>query len=433
MARSSHQSPSVKVRDSAGGKQYFIRYRFWAIEVEFGRPTRVRKWKFHALGLASEMTKAQAKAAAAEIMRKVNGQGAALQSHVPFEEFLEVYRTEHYRTLKPNSQVDYDSRINSWVLPAFKGMKLREIGTLEVTRLLGNMERAGIAKSTRRCTKSIVQSMFKQARLWGFLEQSAWNPAADAEVGRSKGNTVDIWTPTLEEAQRIIAATDETTGLILWFIIWTGMRISEVVGLRCKNVDLAEGVVWVRERSVDGVSDDPKSPQGTRGLPLGYLVEQLVPLMGQPDDFLFREPPKRSASAKLASSERTEIVRRREAGEPPKDLAVEFEVSVTTINATRGPVDEIRGGGCTNQTFYLRVRGAMESLGLYHPGNMYHAFRRLHAGLMARNLRSVLDLQDQLGHANIATTQLYVGDNIGVRKDALAEAQSKVIAIRRKA
>lgn len=435
MSRSSYQNPKVSTRKSARGPQYFIRYRVWVITSKDGRPLKERRFKHHALGLVSEMTKTQAKEAAGVIMSKVNGHGAMLQSHIPFEEFLAVYRAEHYRGIKAVSQDDYDDRINSWILPAFKGMKMCDIGSLEVTQLLGEMERANVARSTRRVTRSVVHSMFKRARKWGFLEKGAENPADEAEVGRSKGNSIEKWTPTMEEAQAIIAATDEVTGLILWFIIWTGMRISEVIGLRCKNVDLAEGVVYVRERSVGGELDDPKSQKGNRKLALGYLAAELAPLMGAPDDFLFRGGPPRKATGKLTAEQRAEIVRRRDAGENTKALAAEFSVSVTTINATVR-VENLPSGACTNMTFYFRVRAAMESLGLWHKGNMYHAFRRLHTGIMAENLHSasaVFDLQKQLGHANVATTALYMSDNIAARKTALAAAQSNVVPIRRKA
>lgn len=379
MSRSSYQAPKVKERMSARGAEFYIRYRVFAIELQDGRPAKVKREKHHALGLKADMTAAAAKKAAAEIMKKVNGQGNTILSHVPFAEFVAVYQQEHYRGLKAPTQVYYSQRIKDWILPFFGSKKMCEITPLEVSQLLGNMERANVARNTRKVTRSIVHNMFKMARKWGYRDQGSENPADDAEVGRSRGNAVEKWTPTMEEAAAIIELVGGQAAVLLWCIIWTGMRISEACGLRCCNVDLAQREVHVKERIVDGEMDDPKSDRGNRKLPLGDFAPQLAPLMGKPDEFLFR-----------------------------KD-----------------------GAGISQWTYGPMIREAMVAAGVRHKGNLYHAFRRLHADLMKKNLNR-FDLKAQMGHASITTTELYLSDDLTARRDALSEAQSKVVEIRRK-
>ncbi len=382
MSRNSHQNPSVKKRESARGTEYYIRYKYWSIEIEDGLPSKIRRTKYHPLGLKSEVTLAQAKKTAAKIMEKVNGQ-STLASNVPLHEFVEVYKAEHYRGLKETTQRSYSAMLKRYIVPALGDSKLCEVDTFAVTRLLGSMERAQVARNTRCMVKIIVGDVFKWARKWGYVARDAENPAKDAEVGRTRGNEVEQWTPTMEEAERIIAACSEQTGILLWIIIWTGMRISEVCGLRWKNIDLDTGVIYVKERRCGRVVDDPKSNLGTRTLPLGSFAARLAPLKGEPEELLI-----------------------------------------------------VKLGHPTENRFYKIVREAMREVGLYHAGNMFHAFRRLHSRLIADCLKgatSLFDLKRQLGHADISTTQLYVGDNLSARKQALNEAQDKVIEIRRKA
>ena len=70
---------------------------------------------------------------------------------------------------------------------------------------------------------------------------------------------------------------------------------------------------------------------------------------------------------------------------------------------------------------------------LYHEGNAFHAFRRLHSKLMSKRM-SLFDLRAQMGHVDIRTTQKYVADDLDARRDAVNDAQAeKVIPIRRKA
>lgn len=117
--------------------------------------------------------------------------------------------------------------------------------------------------------------------------------------------------------------------------------------------------------------DTPKTPAGQRALPLGHLAARITPLVGGPDDFLFRQP----------------------AGEPYTELAL-----------------------------YHRLRAAMEAVGLYHQGNAWHAFRRLHATLM-RSHKSLFDRRAQMGQATIQTTQRYVAPDLAARLEAVKAVQ----------
>ena len=381
VARREYQNPSILERTGSNGPEWYIRYRVRVLEMVEGKPVVARREKWWVLGTQKEMTRRKAEREKDRIMREVNGQIYTIQSHVPFTDFLKTYKTEHYRGLKETSKRFYDSRIAAWIEPTFKDKKLYQITPLDVARMLGAMEAAGVARNTRIATRAIVANIFKMAKRWGYLKD-ADNPATDAEIGRDAGAARTIWTPTLEEARVIIAEADEELALILELIIWTGMRISEVVGIRCKNVDVAQAVAYVRERNVRHVMDDPKSTAGQRALPLGYLAAKVAPLMGGPEDFLFRQ----------------------EGGE-----------------------------SYTDQLLYRRVRAAMAAAKLYHEGNAFHAFRRLHSTLMSERM-SLFDLRIQMGNADIKTTQKYVAGNMDNRRDALRDAQAgKVIPIRKKA
>ena len=72
---------------------------------------------------------------------------------------------------------------------------------------------------------------------------------------------------------------------------WTGCRISEVLGLQWKHLDLATGWVRIRQRWYRGDLDVVKSERSNRDLPLGYLVDELKRLAESrgpaPDDFVF--------------------------------------------------------------------------------------------------------------------------------------------------
>ncbi len=52
------------------------------------------------------------------------------------------------------------------------------------------------------------------------------------------------------------------------------MRISEILGLTWRNVNLQDGVIQIVQRNWRGDIDDPKSKTSKRPLTLGYLVDR---------------------------------------------------------------------------------------------------------------------------------------------------------------
>ena len=74
-----------------------------------------------------------------------------------------------------------------------------------------------------------------------------------------------------EDAAGIIQAADGFNaefGLLLRFLLFTGLRIGEVLAIRWSDIDLESGTVWVT-REKDGVAsdvrlrDDLRAPNGT--------------------------------------------------------------------------------------------------------------------------------------------------------------------------
>jgi integrase len=62
--------------------------------------------------------------------------------------------------------------------------------------------------------------------------------------------------------------------LIIETAIATGARISEILGLAWRHVNLQDGVIQIVQRNWRGDIDDPKSKTSKRPLTLGYLVDR---------------------------------------------------------------------------------------------------------------------------------------------------------------
>lgn len=167
----------------------------------------------------------------------------------------------------------YRQHVSRHINPRLGGEKLARLNTPRINAfrddLLANLSRA-MAKKVLTSLKSILSD----ARRRGNVAQ---NVALEVSISPDKRGKiklkigVDI--PTPDEIRQIInAATGRRRALILT-AIFTGLRSSELRGLRWDDVDLKKGELHVRQRADRyNVIGKPKSEAGDRTIPLGPIV-----------------------------------------------------------------------------------------------------------------------------------------------------------------
>ena len=173
-------------------------------------------------------------------------------------------------------------------MPAFRGRKLSEI-TTEAIDEAGERNANGQPLSywTKLDLKNILSSIFSKAHDWGYWKDR--NPVEAANVGRKR------WARerrilTDEEALALFEVLPHVVRLILKTLDCSGMRISELLGLRWKNVDLATGWLRIEERYYRGDIDVPKTEGSLREVPLALLLDdcrELKPDGAKPEDHVF--------------------------------------------------------------------------------------------------------------------------------------------------
>jgi integrase len=138
------------------------------------------------------------------------------------------------------------------------------------------------------------------------------------------------------------------------------MRISEILGLRWKHVDLIHGWIMIRERYYRGDQDVTKSEKSIRDVPLGYLLED------------FRRLKPKGVSGEGYVFDRGD-------GKPYDD---------------RGLLQHF-------------IRPAAKRLGFYFEGFGFHSFRRENNTKMQEEGASATEAQRHLGHSRTEMTAEY--------------------------
>jgi integrase len=168
----------------------------------------------------------------------------------------------------------YEQHVRLHIRPRIGNEKLARLTTPRIQMLRDELIKSMSRPMARKVLKSL-KAILKDAKRRGNVAQ---NVAADVSItshGRHKPKLEigrDI--PTRAEVQRIIDAAQPGKGrALLLTAALTGMRASELRGLRWSDVELHKRQIHVRQRA-DHWSKigQPKSSAGARTIPIGDMV-----------------------------------------------------------------------------------------------------------------------------------------------------------------
>ena len=245
------------------------------------------------------------------------------------------------------------------------GTKWPEIEEKDLTPYLRDLEDRGYSISTRSRKIASLKSFFKFLKAEGCV---ASNPAERIRSPRSgptlpKALTIGQVDRLLEEVGGESSPEGMRDQAMLELLYASGLRVSELVGLDIRDVDFEAMTV----RCVGKGAKERLIP----------LHEEAVAVL---ETYLARVRPRLARAATGAT----------EAPEPEKGALF--------LNT--------RGGRITRQGFWLRLRSYAGRAGIttkLTPHTMRHSF----ATHLLRGVASLRHVQELLGHASIATTQIY--------------------------
>jgi integrase len=374
LAKREFQDPAL-LRHGGKRPYWYIRYRIRVIDDE-GKIVRKEVW--HPLGNCDEATKREALRQRARVLEEVNHQVYTVRDHIPLADFARIYETQHLPTLAPGGREQQHCLLKNHVTPALGAKRLCDIGTLEVQAFLNAKAAEGLSWWTRRAMKAVLSSMFTKAVDWNYWDRR--NPVTRVRIGKKRVK-YEKRIPTDEQLRLLL---DRLPGRVRWIVetaVSTGMRISEILGLKWRSVDLDRGVVHVEERYYRGDTGEPKSERAQRSLPLGELVAAycaLKPAGASAEDYVFHERGK--------------------------------------------PLDD-------RELLQKVLRPVAEELGIYFPGFGWHTFRRMHLTLVQEAGATTFEAMAQAGHSRPSMTREYTIIGLDRRERAVRQMQRRLFVV----
>jgi integrase len=245
MARRRFQDPVPK----RSGRWWYL--LFWQDVFANGKNTRKRKR--HKLAPA-DLPEREAKKMAAEFLRPMNQGLAPVGSATKFEEYVEtIYKTTLLPLMAKSTRDRYQGVIKNYLQPAFGSRCLRDLTPLTLQQYFSNMD-GSLSYESRDKVRDVMSSILASAVTYGFLVK---NPVDGVRLAPDKkGNRVK---PFIDPQKffALLALIPEPYATMVFVAVYTGLRVSELIGLKWKNVH--SDSISVTEKCCRGDWGAPKS------------------------------------------------------------------------------------------------------------------------------------------------------------------------------
>lgn len=192
-------------------------------------------------------------------------------SRVTFSEWADAWwaSTPH---LRASTRKGYATALNARLRPRFDDVPIGSIDRALIKEFVGELTTRGLAAKTIANTILVLRLVLQEAVEGGSLKD---NPATGLKLARSRRQEPLFL--TADEVSRLVAATRQPYGFLILFAAYTGLRPSEVCGLRVgklkllhARVEVSETLMQVEGKTVIG----PTKSDSTRSVPLPrFLVD----------------------------------------------------------------------------------------------------------------------------------------------------------------
>jgi integrase len=204
----------------------------WSVVIDVGRDEdgkRIRRWH------SGYPTKREAEEARIEILSRLQGGTYAKPTKVTLGEFLrQTWLPARAPALAGTTLRVYRGDVESKIIPALGTRKLQALTPGEIQAFYADLAARGLsAKSIRNCHGVLHRALADAAR-WSLVPR---NVADFVDPPRATRPEIKTW--TADAVRTFLAATSDDRLAALWIVMaGTGMRRSEVLGLRWPSVDL---------------------------------------------------------------------------------------------------------------------------------------------------------------------------------------------------
>jgi integrase len=272
------QHPKVTQRKDRPGWPWIFRY--YADELQPDGSTKVLR-RYHEIAPGKgdgAISKKQAEIERDKFLSKQNAptteeavQQVVITGVALFGEVARMYKAGYLgrenQIAKPTRQKE-EFYLDSYIGPKWGKLRLHQIQPKAVEDWLHTTFDSWW---TMHGVRAIMSRVFYYAEGHGLWEEGKRSPASKAKLGK-KRYKYERKILTFDETARVLTRIEEPNKLIIETCIATGARISEVLGLKWKHVNLDAATIKIEQRVWHQDVGRPKSEDSRRVLGIGDLA-----------------------------------------------------------------------------------------------------------------------------------------------------------------
>jgi integrase len=230
---------------------------FWWLfhwQDEFVDGKRTRKRKRTKLALAS-MSEREVKKIAAEFLRPLNQGLVTIGAATGFADYVEnIYTSTVLPLMAKATQDRYTGIIKNYLVPTFGNSSLRDLTPLTLQKYFTGMVNSTLSHESKDKIRDVLSSILGSSKDYGLL---VVNPASGIKLPRDKQGrrTKPYVDPSKFVA--LLALISELYASMVFVAVHTGLRVSELIGLRWRNVH--HDSISIEQRCCRGDWGAPKS------------------------------------------------------------------------------------------------------------------------------------------------------------------------------
>jgi integrase len=248
-------------RDTPTGRRYEITYTDSS-----GR----QRWRTIDGGLR------EARQARADVVSRIGRGERVVPTRETLAEAVETFLEGPAKQLRPRTQTIYGSHLRVHVLPRLGCQRVSSLTEDDVLALMAALRDRGLSSWTVHGVLSSLSRVLGHAARRGVVVQNVVRRLERGErpspAARSERRVL-----TRDEIAKLLAGATPTYRPLLATGVYTGLRVSELLGLTWADVDFDAGFVRVRKQlGRDGVRVEPKTPQAVRDVVLLPALGRLL-------------------------------------------------------------------------------------------------------------------------------------------------------------
>jgi integrase len=263
MARRRFQNPKPKRE----GNWWYL--RVWQDVFADGARTRTR----NRIKLApASISEREAKKIAAEMLRPLNQGLITVGSATEFREYVQ---TTYIPTVLPlmasTTQNRYQGVIRNYLEPTFGASCLRDLSPLTLQRYFSGMAKSELAHESIDKIRDVLSSILGSAVQYGLLVK---NPVEGLRLPPNKTGNRNKPFIYPEQFTQLVDSISEPYATMVYVAVYTGLRVSELIGLKWRNVHADS--ITIDERYCRGNWGAPKSHASNATIGVNLMVIERI-------------------------------------------------------------------------------------------------------------------------------------------------------------